>query len=199
MLCNSNSAGCLLAVFFFSSRRRHTRFDCDWSSDVCSSDLISVFRGTLGLLKSDLTDTPDGGQRSAQFMRCVGSEAPQLFEGSLQPPKHRVQYRSKPSQLIFPVLDRQPDSQILCGYFLRFAGHRINRCQCFASQGVPSEAGKQYSKRKSNEQDGGELPKFAPHGLLVVSNPKNDYGVVEIGGAACEPRSQPIRNTSGDR
>src|SRR3989475_8849998 len=22
--------------FFFSSRRRHTRFDCDWSSDVCS-------------------------------------------------------------------------------------------------------------------------------------------------------------------
>src|SRR6266478_8743645 len=27
--------------FFFSSRRRHTRFDCDWSSDVCSSDLSS--------------------------------------------------------------------------------------------------------------------------------------------------------------
>src|SRR2546430_13425519 len=26
------------AVVFFSSRRRHTRFDCDWSSDVCSSD-----------------------------------------------------------------------------------------------------------------------------------------------------------------
>src|SRR2546430_10022694 len=26
-------------LFFFSSRRRHTRFDCDWSSDVCSSDL----------------------------------------------------------------------------------------------------------------------------------------------------------------
>src|SRR2546427_11526334 len=28
-----------LDLFFFSSRRRHTRFDCDWSSDVCSSDL----------------------------------------------------------------------------------------------------------------------------------------------------------------
>src|SRR5260370_30197493 len=25
--------------FFFSSRRRHTSFKCDWSSDVCSSDL----------------------------------------------------------------------------------------------------------------------------------------------------------------
>src|SRR2546430_9214351 len=40
-----NAAPCELAVlcsmwcFFFSSRRRHTRFDCDWSSDVCSSDL----------------------------------------------------------------------------------------------------------------------------------------------------------------
>src|SRR2546430_4856484 len=28
--------------FFFSSRRRHTRFDCDWSSDVCSSDLYAA-------------------------------------------------------------------------------------------------------------------------------------------------------------
>src|SRR5206468_8060701 len=27
------------SVFFFSSRRRHTRSDRDWSSDVCSSDL----------------------------------------------------------------------------------------------------------------------------------------------------------------
>src|SRR2546430_14583747 len=30
-----------MCAFFFSSRRRHTRFDCDWSSDVCSSDLAA--------------------------------------------------------------------------------------------------------------------------------------------------------------
>src|SRR5207302_2096005 len=29
----------LVVFFFFSSRRRHTRFSRDWSSDVCSSDL----------------------------------------------------------------------------------------------------------------------------------------------------------------
>src|SRR5690348_18088936 len=29
--------------FFFSSRRRHTRWTGDWSSDVCSSDLISLY------------------------------------------------------------------------------------------------------------------------------------------------------------
>src|SRR5207253_5915994 len=31
--------------FFFSSRRRHTRWPRDWSSDVCSSDLIVVADG----------------------------------------------------------------------------------------------------------------------------------------------------------
>src|SRR5882762_3445301 len=31
--------------FFFSSRRRHTRFKCDWSSDVCSSDLKRLRSG----------------------------------------------------------------------------------------------------------------------------------------------------------
>src|SRR5690606_39666518 len=30
----------IMFLFFFSSRRRHTRFSRDWSSDVCSSDLL---------------------------------------------------------------------------------------------------------------------------------------------------------------
>src|SRR5690606_40651489 len=32
-----------LSPFFFSSRRRHTRFSRDWSSDVCSSDLADRY------------------------------------------------------------------------------------------------------------------------------------------------------------
>src|SRR2546427_12539327 len=49
-----------MVFFFFSSRRRHTRFDCDWSSDVCSSDLelgrsfkLGVIRLTERYVKSD--------------------------------------------------------------------------------------------------------------------------------------------------
>src|SRR2546427_8115324 len=38
--CCRSLFGCYF--FFFSSRRRHTRFDCDWSSDVCSSDLEGI-------------------------------------------------------------------------------------------------------------------------------------------------------------
>src|SRR5260370_5555744 len=36
-----------MLCFFFSSRRRHTRFKCDWSSDVCSSDLV-LYGATTG-------------------------------------------------------------------------------------------------------------------------------------------------------
>src|SRR5688500_20353125 len=39
-------------VFFFSSRRRHTRLQGDWSSDVCSSDLEIAF---------ETRQTADGG------------------------------------------------------------------------------------------------------------------------------------------
>src|SRR5258706_9134650 len=35
----------MYVCFFFSSRRRHTRLVSDWSSDVCSSDLVSVPQG----------------------------------------------------------------------------------------------------------------------------------------------------------
>src|SRR5688572_32604847 len=66
-----------MLVFFFSSRRRHTRFDCDWSSDVCSSDLSdgvvagnvnsptgqrAAIRQTTGEIAylDDLAPTPQG-------------------------------------------------------------------------------------------------------------------------------------------
>src|SRR5437764_5928773 len=35
----------LIISFFLSSRRRHTRYICDWSSDVCSSDLAALSFG----------------------------------------------------------------------------------------------------------------------------------------------------------
>src|SRR2546426_7521585 len=52
----------LISFFFFSSRRRHTRLQGDWSSDVCSSDLFSTAiyyllrageRSALHRIKSD--------------------------------------------------------------------------------------------------------------------------------------------------
>src|SRR5206468_4551073 len=47
--------------FFFSSRRRHTRSDRDWSSDVCSSDLDTL---------------PRDGRRSRDRARAVSGLLP---------------------------------------------------------------------------------------------------------------------------
>src|SRR2546430_9664470 len=55
-------------VCFFSSRRRHTRFDCDWSSDVCSSDL--PITGELGM-----SATPQSSSFSASWYSPVSMAA----------------------------------------------------------------------------------------------------------------------------
>src|SRR5699024_11918680 len=46
----------LVMFFFFSSRRRHTRSKRDWSSDVCSSDLLSLMAipGLTGYYSKDI-------------------------------------------------------------------------------------------------------------------------------------------------
>src|SRR5690606_39833301 len=42
--------------FFFSSRRRHTRFSRDWSSDVCSSDLLTKLAGVLDMAPKEVME-----------------------------------------------------------------------------------------------------------------------------------------------
>src|SRR6266571_8372959 len=53
-----------MCFFFFSSRRRHTRLTCDWSSDVCSSDLAEITTGSpaeaAGLQVGDVITTLGG-------------------------------------------------------------------------------------------------------------------------------------------
>src|SRR5699024_11930842 len=51
--------GCIHVVFFFSSRRRHTRSKRDWSSDVCSSDLITLRSTKIRTLDGALTIVPN--------------------------------------------------------------------------------------------------------------------------------------------
>src|SRR5690606_41078781 len=48
---------------FFSSRRRHTRFSRDWSSDVCSSDLLRGKQRELGCAKNRSRRQQDGAGR----------------------------------------------------------------------------------------------------------------------------------------
>src|SRR2546421_1171290 len=61
---------CFVVFFFFSSRRRHTRSDRDWSSDVCSSDLGE----NMELMKYDMS----GGATVMGAMRAIGQLKPPI-------------------------------------------------------------------------------------------------------------------------
>src|SRR5690606_31259965 len=99
------------SAFFFSSRRRHTRFSRDWSSDVCSSDLglvcaypaetvaiyrlvkagrlaeaLEIYRWFMPLLELDITPQLVQNIKLAEVATGIGSEhvrAPRLpLEGA---------------------------------------------------------------------------------------------------------------------
>src|SRR5688572_32708070 len=77
----------LFFLFFFSSRRRHTRFDCDWSSDVCSSDLAG-FKKSSGI-SFQLSICTRGGAGLA-FVLPVLSLLPGIFTPILRSEERRV-------------------------------------------------------------------------------------------------------------
>src|SRR2546430_9458277 len=65
-------------VFFFSSRRRHTRFDCDWSSDVCSSDLRGGARAGFEIIAGG-----GSAERHIQMRVSVDAAGKQQHSGSV--------------------------------------------------------------------------------------------------------------------
>src|SRR2546427_5591296 len=82
-----------LLFFFFSSRRRHTRFDCDWSSDVCSSDL---------LVRGSPAWEADAHAQSGAIVRVIADDAPPMLahhgrhDGQAQPAaRHRLVGRAE--------------------------------------------------------------------------------------------------------
>src|SRR6266567_5345109 len=69
--------------FFFSSRRRHTRFDCDWSSDVCSSDLdgcqVNGLRPISHRLHLEISSSQLGQEKSAHLCIILDTEDTSFF------------------------------------------------------------------------------------------------------------------------
>src|ERR1022692_2604110 len=79
--------GFVVFFFFFSSRRRHTRLQGDWSSDVCSSDLLlpesaNVVEGKAALSGACSHDIPAQRTRTSYVLR----EEPEL---NIEPQKPR--------------------------------------------------------------------------------------------------------------
>src|SRR5690242_21226451 len=78
----------LLFFFFFSSRRRHTRLTCDWSSDVCSSDLGHVSLQVIADLATDPPPRKGSPPRRSEIWRG-GRAAPTLALPNARPVRFR--------------------------------------------------------------------------------------------------------------
>src|SRR5437660_7214325 len=88
-ICKSAARAALSTIqpvlkFFFSSRRRHTRWPRDWSSDVCSSDLVltgqeSLFPGAVQGLRGLVDKTRHRGKEDRSEERRVGKECRSRF------------------------------------------------------------------------------------------------------------------------
>src|SRR2546430_6532540 len=69
---------------FFSSRRRHTRFDCDWSSDVCSSDLFAVVADEVRrLAEQSANAAAEAGDLVQDIHTQVGEVVEQMRRGQV--------------------------------------------------------------------------------------------------------------------
>src|SRR5256885_5250979 len=81
----------MLVCFFFSSRRRHTRLQGDWSSDVCSSDL--AFRQLTGQqdvgveLRVDPSNALVVESGELAWLHLPGRDGACLFDCTLQRPR----------------------------------------------------------------------------------------------------------------
>src|SRR5690606_40623856 len=65
--------------FFFSSRRRHTRFSRDWSSDVCSSDLRAPDTVVVGASEIESEDrSPVSLRSTVELLTAAHSMLPEL-------------------------------------------------------------------------------------------------------------------------
>src|SRR5713101_2659689 len=115
--------------FFFSSRRRHTRLTCDWSSDVCSSDLrlqsdlyISSIKTSTMITSSNSLCREQDAQSSG---RCSTS--------------HHVRYRA------VPRTNRTPSTANTHSHFATSSTSGLPACapslpwQCFCVDASPGE------------------------------------------------------------
>src|SRR5689334_24806473 len=84
----------LFFFFFFSSRRRHTRWNCHWSSDVCSSDLTGASVERVIVKNGRVTGVAlAGGEEISSRMVISGLDPRLTFTRLVEPRELRSEER----------------------------------------------------------------------------------------------------------
>src|SRR5689334_16190572 len=99
--------------FFFSSRRRHTRWNCDWSSDVCSSDLREACARPDGssahlkvIFETGELQTYDNVRRVSWLAMMAGAHFIKTSTGKIQPAATRSEEHTSELQSQFHLVCR---------------------------------------------------------------------------------------------
>src|SRR4051794_41859479 len=94
-----------LGIFFFSSRRRHTRWTGDWSSDVCSSDLSTLRRSCRGPAGTAEGGCPDRRRCPAEARTFLRTDRKGVVLGKNAGDRRRGGHREEDA-----ILDRRLDA-----------------------------------------------------------------------------------------
>src|SRR5689334_12504661 len=156
----SGASSCICS-FFFSSRRRHTRWNCDWSSDVCSSDLMAAeavgtpVMNALGRpIKAAfraLTPTRTIGRIAGESMTPSSADVVRTAEGRVMP--HEVS-DSGLLHFLGNIVEGSPFSRQTAENFVK------DRRQMFVRQAEDLITERGHLPR-ADPQDAGELIKQA--------------------------------------
>src|SRR2546427_467037 len=137
---------CHIFIFFFSSRRRHTRFDCDWSSDVCSSDLTGQLVPTAAYhvpkeYLATLSSAPLPLKDQGFFLPLWAERRPVYSDDIAQDERFtHGMFRSFPHQsgLLLPLI---VDDEVIGGFYLvwwtvrrRFSAHDLRALEHICEQ-----------------------------------------------------------------
>src|SRR5260370_10463458 len=160
--------------FFFSSRRRHTIFKCDWSSDVCSSDLMSEQMNTILETISSPPWAKKSSPRSCSSARTCGS----LISRSYVKNAPRLDHLAMPNSRPYPRI-RSP-VRLCSGQYPRPLPHRGQ-----------NEQGPRRGSRRGGAPHEERRPESRPQevSLVAAQAPREP----RRGAALPAPRSAPLQ------
>src|SRR5690606_29636170 len=132
--------------FFFSSRRRHTRFSRDWSSDVCSSDLLNGALGTFPLFNfwGPLADLRSSRWITDASKRVFAAKQPTLTLTYLPHLDYDLQRFGPRDPRVAPAL-REVDA--LCGELIDMAEAAGARVVVLSEYGITEVSGPVHINR----------------------------------------------------
>src|SRR5690349_1085867 len=125
-------------------------------------------------LESHFADAPDGGQRSAEFVRGVRGESLELFKGALQTCERFIEGLRQKTKFVIRILYVDARSEAFGTNLLCPTSHPLYWAKCAFCEVVACETGQPERQGQPNQKTEHELPESVPHWNFAKSD-SNKY------------------------